>query len=215
MAHKNRTVANLVAPIIVALCVAPLVGCGGTTQSTSAETHDHDHDHHDHDHGHRPASLHEAVHELTEIRDAVRAAILEGDPDDAHDPLHEVGELLEVLPDVAADTDLPKEEWDAVKAANERLFDAFGKVDKAFHTKDGDKKAAYEEVATDLDEAIEEIRARLPQTGEEPHHEGEHGDDHDHDHEEGHDHDHDHEDDEEDSDDAAPAKPADAGAVVE
>ncbi|MEO1498360.1 MAG: hypothetical protein AAFV43_14545 [Planctomycetota bacterium] len=169
--------------VLLGFLVVPLTGCGDTATVTKADDHGHEHDH-DHDHGDRPESLHAAVAQLTATRDTIREAILEGDADDAHDPLHEVGELLEAIPDIASETDLPKAEWDAVKAANEELFDAFGAIDKAFHTKDGDKKAAYEGVADKLDTAIEAIRSRLALSGEDP-------DDHDHDHDE---HDHDHED---------------------
>lgn len=178
----------------VALSLAPLLGCGsgGADLDAASDGHDHHGHDHDHDHAHRPGSLHEAVAELTAMRDAIRDALLDGEPNDAHGPLHEVGALLQAIPDVAAETDLPKEEWDAVNAANEELFDAFGTIDKAFHVKDGDKKAAYEEVSEQLEEAIEAIRVRLPLTGESP---DTHDHDHDHDHD---DHDHDHEDGDED-----------------
>lgn len=153
------------AVLVVLSC--SLVGCSGADPEAGRDASTHGHDH-DHDHGHRPDSLHAAVAELTEMRDAIRDAILTGEPDDAHGPLHEVGELLEAIPDIAAETDLPEEEWTAVNKANEQLFDAFGAIDKAFHTKDGDKKSAYEGVADQLDEAIEVIRSKLSLTGEEP-----------------------------------------------
>lgn len=177
-------IASRLLPILLGLTVVPLVGCGEATTDTQAETAGHGHDH-DHEHADRPESLHAAVAELTEVRDTIREAILNGDPNDAHDPLHEVGELLEAIPDIAAETDLPKPEWDAVNAANDELFDAFGTIDKAFHTKDGDKKAAYEGVTEKLDNAIEAIRSRLALTGEDPvpseaMHEGHSHDEHDH-----------------------------------
>lgn len=175
--------------VFFVLFAAPLIGCGDATSQVEATAQEHEHDH-DHDHADQPESMHAAVAELTEIRDTIRDAILNGDPHDAHGPLHEIGELLEAIPSIAAETDLPKEEWDAVNAANEELFDAFGAIDKAFHTKDGDKKAAYEGVAEKLDEAIESMHSRLTLTGEEldsgeaAHdvHDGhEHGAEHDHD----------------------------------
>ena len=101
------------------------------------------------------------------MRDAIRSAVLDGDPTTPTARFTRSGELLEAIPDIAAETDLPKEEWEAVKSANDDLFDAFGAIDKAFHTKDGDKKAAYEQVADKLDQAIEAIRSRLALTGEE------------------------------------------------
>ena len=215
MPNQSRNQHSFVGALaLAAACLVPLAGCEPTESGVKADAHDHGHEHdHEHGHGHLPESLHAAVAELTSIREAVRAAILEGDPDDAHDPLHEVGELLEALPDIAAETDLPKEEWDAVKAANERLFDAFGAIDKAYHTKDGDKKAAYENVAGELEEAIEEIRSRLPMTGEDPPADDDHDHDHDgHDHgdHDGHDddhHDHDHHDHDADDHKASEAAP--------
>ena len=126
--------------------------------------------------------------ELAEIRDELREAMEANRPDDAHHPLHEVPELLEVLPEVAADTDLPKEKWEVVNSEVESLFHAFTQIDKAFHKKDGDKVGAYEAVAGSIDESIAAIEALLPLTGEEPpaaHDDHDHGDeshaDHDHD----------------------------------
>ena len=173
------------------------IGCGqeSSTEQTGGHDHDHGHDHH-HDHGHRPHSMHEAVAELTEMHDAIRTAILDGKPGKAHDPLHEVGELLEILPDIAAETDLEKEDWDKVKAANEKLFDAFGAIDKTYHVEGGDKKAAYEKSADQINESLELIRSMLPLTGEDPEdakhsdhgHDGHDHDDHGHDNHDKHDH---------------------------
>ena len=194
MPHVTRyTPPSLCWLALALVCPIPLAGCGPTDSSAQADVHDHGHEH-EHEHSHKPESLHAAVAELTSIREAVRSAIVDGDPHDAHEPLHEVGELLEAIPDVAAETDLPEEEWEAVKAANERLFEAFGAIDRAFHVKDGDKKAAYEKVANELEEAIDEIRSRLPLTGEDPDVDGDHHDHddegHGHDEHEGHDEDH-------------------------
>jgi hypothetical protein len=154
------------------------VGCNQTATAPVAEAHeeshanDHDHDHdHDHEHEHehahesRPESFAAAVTQLVAHRDAIRTAIESGKPADAHDPLHEVAELLDSFPDIAAETDLSKEDWEAVKAATDRLFDSFGVVDESFHKKDGDKKAAYESVADDIEESMEAIESRLPLAG--------------------------------------------------
>ncbi|MEN1678413.1 MAG: hypothetical protein AAGJ46_02395 [Planctomycetota bacterium] len=163
--------------------VLSLTACGCGTAESTADADDHGHEH-DHEHGHRPASLHAAVAELTDIRDAISKAILEGDADAAHEPLHEAEELLGILPDVAAETDLPEAEWEVVSSETEKLKSSFAVIDKAFHTKDGDKQAAYEEVAAQLDAALDAIRSKLPMTGEDPdtegHDHGEHDDDHDH-----------------------------------
>lgn len=111
------------------------------------------------------------------MRNTVRMAMLDGDADDAHGLLHEVEELLGVLPSVAAETDLAEEQWNAVKAATDELKAAFAELDKAFHAEGADKKAAYETVSADLDAALEAIRERLPMTGEATDHDPQHEND--------------------------------------
>ena len=70
------------------------------------------------------------------------------------------------MPELAADTDLPEEEWKQVKEEVDRLFDAFGEVDSTFHEKDGDKKAAYEKREVDDRRGVAALEAKLPLLGE-------------------------------------------------
>ena len=170
-----------VLPLGLSLLLLANAGCTPTDTAAGEEDHHDDH--------HRPESLHVAVAELKHVRDEVKTAMESGSPDAAHEPLHEVGELLEMLPEVAADTDLPREKWEIAKAETNKLFDAFGVIDEAFHTAGGDKQAAYSEVAASIDESIAALEALLPLAGEKPPHEGAHEGD---EHEEGSDHDHDH-----------------------
>jgi hypothetical protein len=135
------------------------VGCSKAVTTPVAEATG---DSHSHEHEHRPESFAAAVTELVAHRDAIRSGIESGKSAVVHDPLHEVAELLDAFPDIAAETDLAKDDWEAVKAASDRLFDSFGVIDEAFHKKDGDKKAAYESVAKDIDEAMQAIQSRLP-----------------------------------------------------
>lgn len=187
----------------VSVALIGTIGCQqeNSTVSSEGQGHGHEHGHgHDHDHHARPASFTAAVAQLGEIRDEVRSAMEGGSPDDAHHPLHEVGELLQILPEVAADTDLPRDKWDEAKAETDKLFDAFGVIDAAFHKADGDKPAAYAQVAETIDASIANLQALLPLAGEkviEDDHAAGHDHDHDHDHadEGSHDHgDHDHDD---------------------
>ncbi|MEM8865556.1 MAG: hypothetical protein AAGF31_08420 [Planctomycetota bacterium] len=170
-------------PLALLVVTLAIAGCEPADSTTDVDGHEHGHEH-DHHHGSRPDSLHAAVHQLTEILDEIRAAIVEGDAEDAHEPLHEAEELLAVLPDVAAETDLPEVEWTAVKMATERLKESVAVIDEAFHAEGGDEKSAYEQVAESLEVALTAIRSRLPLTGEDPaeahHEEHDHHDDHDH-----------------------------------
>ena len=68
-----------------------------------------------------------------------------------HEPLHDVGHLLDALPALADKAGLDAAQKDAVKGAKEQLFDHFGKVDEMMH---GEKGAKYEDVATKIDEAV-------------------------------------------------------------
>ena len=139
------------------------VGCQPAADASKQDTgHGHEHDH---DHSDRPKTLQAAIEELKGMRDAIRTAMEEDDPDSAHDPLHEVGQLLKAIPDLAADTDLPEDEWDAIKAEADRLFDAFGDIDSAFHKKDGDRRAAYDAAESTVDEAVAALEAYLPKLG--------------------------------------------------
>ena len=185
----------------VLLCLA--VGCTDSAPSegsTNTESHGHGHDH-DHDHGHRPESYTAAVAEIKRVRDEVKAAFDANTPKACDDALHVVVEVLEVLPETAAETDLPKEDWQVVKDQAKILFDQFMKVHDGFHGEEA-QGASFDSVAEEIDKAIEVLESKIAATGEkvEIHSDHDHGDhdhsDHDHsdhDHEE-HDHEeHDHE----------------------
>ena len=184
---------------IIAVCL--MIGCqrGETTTNVSdqsaADGHDHDdgdHDGHDHDghddgddhdhdgHGHDhsvgPKSFHAAIARLKEIQTQLDTAMQENDMEAAHAPLHDVGRLLNKLPELAADTDLAESDWEDVKAESERLFDAFGDVDGTFHNDEGQLEV-YEKAKPKIDDGIAKLESKLALAGEAP-------EDHaDHDHE--------------------------------
>ena len=174
---------------IVALGI--LVGCQPAETATQDAEHGHSHDHAD-----GPKSFEEGVAQLKAIQIQVNQAMENDDPDAAHDPLHDVGHLLNRLPELAADTDLEESDWNEVKADVDRLFEAFGDVDSAFHA-DGDKLAAYESSKSAIDEGVAGLVAKLDQLGIElPSLDHEHpdGDDHPADHEHDHSDEHEHDD---------------------
>lgn len=174
--------------VMALLCLVFLVvgGCNPTKQA-SAPKDDHDHDH---DHPAVPRSLPAAMTELRDSWAEISTAMNDDDPDSAHEPLHDVGRVLEAMPELAAETDLPESEWNEIKEVVDQLFDAFGKIDSAFHKKDGDKVAAYESVKSTIDEGVASLEAKLPilgaDLGLDDGHQGHAGDDLDHDHDHGH-----------------------------
>jgi hypothetical protein len=103
-------------------------------------------------------SYREAVTALVAIRDTIRDAFAANDPDKAHDPLHEVGHLLEELP-AAAEKNAPPVDVAAVKAAAETLFDLYSQVDEKMH---GGEGADYAAVAAQIDAGIERLQALVP-----------------------------------------------------
>ena len=193
-------------------------GCEQGSEDPDKEAkHEHGHEHgHDHEHAERPESFRVAMAKLKEMSDKIASAMENDDSKAAHGPLHDVGKLLKVLPELAADTDLAEGDWKEIKEASDSLFEVFGDVDSTFHKKDGDKSAAYEKAKTAIEEGITILEAKLAllkddhKHSDHAHkhdHEHEHdevesddhdNDEHDHDHEEDHDHDHEeHEDSEE------------------
>ena len=103
-------------------------------------------------------SYRDAVMALMAIRDTIRDAFAANDPDKAHDPLHEVGHLLEELP-AAAEKNAPPVDVAAVKAAAKTLFDLYSQVDEKMH---GGERADYTAVAAKIDAGIERLQALVP-----------------------------------------------------
>jgi len=155
------------------------IGCTESTPSSSP-TSGGEEEHHHHDHGHRPESYSAALAQIKHARDDIKAAFDAGTPNACDDALHEVSEVLDVLPEVAAETDLPKEDWQVVKDQSKHLFDQFMKIHDGFH---GESKqgATFDSVADEINKAIEVLESKVAATGEKVQAE------HDHDHE-GHDH---------------------------
>jgi hypothetical protein len=76
--------------------------------------------------------------------------------DTAHDPLHEVGPLLENLPKLAGQAGLNAEDLATAKAAITAMFEAYGQLDQAIH---GDKEVDYESVRDKLDQGMADLDA--------------------------------------------------------
>lgn len=110
--------------------------------------------------GHKHAETYpEAVAELEEMNKTIASAFANNDVAAAHDPLHEVGHVLDGLPGLAKKQELGDEAVAAISAAVETLFNAFGKVDEQFH---GGEGATYDEVKADVDSSMDVLRKYLP-----------------------------------------------------
>jgi len=136
------------------------VGCSkSSTEAPSHASASHG-DEHDHEHD-APKSYGEAVASLAELRDTMRDAFAAQDDDKAHGPLHEVGHLLEHLPELA-EKHSPPIDSTAVKKDADELFDLFGKVDEKMHGAEG---ASYADVAERIDAGIDRLQRLVPAGG--------------------------------------------------
>lgn len=145
----------------VALCLSlPLwLGCQQSTGTSANGNHADAHDDHDHDHEHGdvPETFAAAVEKLVHMRNQIRDGFAKDDVDSAHEPLHEVGHLLEHLAELAG-KHTPAIDAAAVKKDADELFELFGKVDEKLH---GDEGAAYSDVAEKIDAAVERLHKLL------------------------------------------------------
>ncbi len=156
-----------------------VTGCGSPDQSASnsssqsSAVEDHDHDGHDHDHkdhghddhdghGHKesgqPESFAEAVGQINALGSKITAAFAKGEPDDAHDELHDIGHVIECLPELAKKAGLPEPKQKKVSEVTEMLMDAFGELDGTLH---GGEKVDVEKISTTVSEQIEELQGML------------------------------------------------------
>jgi hypothetical protein len=106
-----------------------------------------------HDH---PDSFPEALEQLKQFKDQIKTAFESGNPDSAHDALHEIGHVLECLPELAGKLTTDPAQTASVVEAQTKLFDAYGKLDESMH---GQKPEPfkYETVAADVDAAFEAL----------------------------------------------------------
>ncbi len=136
-------------------------GCGESSpkeQHTGGEEHGHDHDH---GHDHAPATLKEGIAKLTTLRNTMRDAFGKNDPDAAHGPLHEVGHVLEAIPELAKKENLSAGSQATIETAVNTLMDAFGAVDKTMHGQEG---STYSEESAKIDAAMESLVAATEAT---------------------------------------------------
>lgn len=78
-----------------------------------------------------PKSLLAALKQLTEHAETINKAFTSNKPDDAHHSLHDVGQMLKCIPELAED--LSDEKKEVVKKSVAELFECFGALDDAMH----------------------------------------------------------------------------------
>lgn len=152
---------NLV-PVVLCITALGLVGCtpkeSDSDTSTASHTEEHVH----------PESFAAAIDTLIEQKDAIATAFAAGEPESAHNPLHEIGHTLELIPDLAKKAGLGEEALQSVSSATEELYDAFGKLDEVLH---GGEQISYDDVKDSITAAMTSLSSVAPADE----HSGEHG----------------------------------------
>jgi hypothetical protein len=142
---------KLIASIAVLLLPLFMSGCS----KTQAEA-EHDHEHH---HAHGPPPTFEGI--VKRIRRQYRWAVKAASRDDAKHFQHELEhfhESVELLPELAAETDLRKADWDRVHAASKSLA---AECDRLSQTKA--QPSSSEQSAVDgAFQTLDEIAGNLP-----------------------------------------------------
>lgn len=128
---------------------APPAPKAGLAVARPAADHDHDHDHaakekddhdhDDHDHAH-PETLAAGVAELTKMWGGIKAALKGGKLDEADDMVHDVGHLLEDLPELLAKSKPSEDVAEAGKKAIDEVFACFEAIDTALHAGEEEAK---------------------------------------------------------------------------
>lgn len=98
-----------------------------------------------------PETFVAAMQELETAKSQIQTAFENGTPDDAHDALHEIGHVLECLPELAKTETEDPAQHQAVADATDKLFDAYEKLDGSMH---GGDEVKYESIKEDIDSAI-------------------------------------------------------------
>jgi hypothetical protein len=96
--------------------------------------------------------------ELRPMYETIRDALQAGDKDKADEPLHQVGDLLESLPELANKAGFGDQELATTKSASAAMFEAYGRIDGAMHA---GEEPDYEAVAETLDKAMAELSALI------------------------------------------------------
>lgn len=146
---------------LVAVACVSVAGCGGaqtTASNPTSQQHDHEHASHgdEHEHAH-PESFTETLTKVDELRAKIKTAFAAGKLEEADGPVHEIGHLLEEIPELAAKQSLPDADQQQVKQAVDALMESFAALDERLHGGDSAGKS-YDEVAAQIDSALAELK---------------------------------------------------------
>jgi len=100
-----------------------------------------------------------AMEHITTYRDTIRDETTKGEAEKAHRSLDNVDYVLQWLPEVAQNSNVPKEQWQTVGENAQKLRDSFNQVHGNI---DAGKPPEYEKVAVDVDSAMTALEGVAP-----------------------------------------------------
>jgi len=105
---------------------------------------------------HHPETFVEAVAVIEQQGASIIDAFKGGTPDDAHDALHEIGHVIEELPELAMKEKFSAELNEKVNSATEKLMNAFGTLDDSMH---GGKGKSLDDVTLEVDWSLKQLKS--------------------------------------------------------
>ena len=101
----------------------------------------------------------DALARIKSFRDTIRDSVAAGNPTKAHRPLDELDVVLNRLPEVARDSNVPRSDWEAVNTNTQKLRELFNKVHANI---DAGQEPDYASVAEDIDKTIQSLEQIKP-----------------------------------------------------
>jgi hypothetical protein len=137
-------------PLLFCVPLALTVGYQESAPAPETAEHGHEHAH--------AETLAEAVTELDELHGAISKAFSANTPDDAHDPLHDTGDVLNEVVELAKTEKLPEDRLAAIETSVKALLDGYGELDKTMH---GGEGKTWEEVSGPINESLKNLKAAI------------------------------------------------------
>jgi hypothetical protein len=104
----------------------------------------------------RPEDYADAIVRIKSYRDKIKTETTTGTPALAHRSLDELDYVLQWLPEIAQEGDIPKEKWEEINTTARALRDSFNKV----HTNiDAGEAPDYAAVDEEIDAAVDQLDA--------------------------------------------------------
>lgn len=102
------------------------------------------------------ATYDKALDRIRQCRDTIRKETTDGVPAKAHRSLDEVALVLEWLPEIARNSDVPKQQWETVVSHAQKLRELFekvhGKIDKG-------EAPNYEAVSAEIETSLKSLES--------------------------------------------------------